>query len=326
MTSDSKPYRGYPSGSVRMPPRTPHPHPQHRGSPSPVGGLPKRVALECCKALPQTPAPPLAGWLASSAGVSGSFAPPALPGFIATANPSAAAPRIGTRLLTVLPLGGLPWHRGNRFPRSAQEVSRRLHAGRRPASRPASAELHPRPKTGVWFRQHPFASDTSLTVHLRSSYQRTPDGFPRLFRNAHHTGHCASAACGGLDPDPAIRARGASPHLLCSKAASSQLPFTSEPPLRAVVAHGHPQPRRSTILPIGNNLALSGSVSARPNIARFKVLSRMIWPSVCPLLQGSITALRTTYKSIIKVLAKFTTVGVLHSFASSSHRSRFGSV
>ena len=45
--------------------------------------------------------------------------------------------------------------------------------------------------------------------------------FPRLFRNAHYPSRCAGAACGGLDPDPAIRVRGASPHLLCSKAASS---------------------------------------------------------------------------------------------------------
>src|SRR4051794_34707310 len=77
--------------------------------------------LEPQKALPQTPAPPIAGWPASSAGVSGPFPPPALPGFDGTTNPSAPAPRIGTRLLRGLPLGGLPWHRGDRFPRSAQE-------------------------------------------------------------------------------------------------------------------------------------------------------------------------------------------------------------
>src|SRR3954468_10883994 len=61
------------------------------------------------KALPQTPAPPIAGWPASPAGVSGPFPPPALPGFDGTTNPSAPAPRIGTRLLRGLPLGGLPW-------------------------------------------------------------------------------------------------------------------------------------------------------------------------------------------------------------------------
>jgi len=54
--------------------------------------------------------------------------------------------------------------------------SRRLHAGRRSASRQAPSELHPRPTTGAWFRRHPYAFDTSSTVHLRSSFQRTPDG------------------------------------------------------------------------------------------------------------------------------------------------------
>ena len=49
----------------------------------------------------------------------------------------------------------------------------------------------------------------------------------RLFRNAHHPSHCAGAACGGLNPDPAIRVRGAHPHLLCSKAAQSWFIVTS---------------------------------------------------------------------------------------------------
>ena len=119
--SDSRSCRDCPSGPSRMPPETPHPRPQRHGSPSPAGRRPRRVALESHKALPQTPAPPIAGWPASSAGVSGPFPPPALPGFDATTSPSAPAPRIGTRLLRGLPLGGLPWHRGDRFPRSAQE-------------------------------------------------------------------------------------------------------------------------------------------------------------------------------------------------------------
>jgi len=109
--------------------------------------------------------------------------------------------------------------------KSLSLVSRRLHAGRRSASRQASSELYPRPTTGAWFRRRPNAFDTSSTVHSRSSYQRTPDGLSRLFRNAHHPGHCAEAAYGGLDPDPAIRVRGADPHLLCSKAASSWLRY-----------------------------------------------------------------------------------------------------
>ena len=79
----------------------------------------------------------------------------------------------------------------------------------------------------------------------------------------------------------------------------------------------------SAISSSGNNLALSNSVFVRPNMARFKVLSRLIWPSVCPLLQRSITALRTAWMSIIKVLAKLTTAGMPHSLASSSHRSSF---
>ena len=121
--------------------------------------------------------------------------------------------------------------------KSLSLVSRRLHAGRRSGGRQAASELRPRPTTGARFRRRPNAFDTSSTVHSRSSYRRIPDGFSRLFRNAHHPGRSAGAACGGLNPDPAIRVRGADPHLLCSKAASSRFP-TSEPPLRAVVAHG----------------------------------------------------------------------------------------
>ena len=96
---------------------SPHPAPTLR----PPVARRARVAWKCRKALPQTPAPPLSGWPISSAGVSGPFAPPALPGFIATTDPSVPALRIGTRLLAVPPLGGLPWHRSDRFPRSAQE-------------------------------------------------------------------------------------------------------------------------------------------------------------------------------------------------------------
>src|SRR5262245_33093330 len=59
--------------------------------------------------------------------------------------------------------------------------------------------------------------------------------YSRLFRNAHHPSHCAGAACGGLNPDPAIRVRGAHPHLLCSRLL--RVGFTWLPPLRAVVAH-----------------------------------------------------------------------------------------
>jgi hypothetical protein len=60
----------------------------------------------------------------------------------------------------------------------------------------------------------------------------------------------------------------------------------------------------------------AGAAEHRP----FQGLEPAIWPSVCPLLQRSITALRTA--SIIKVLAKLTTAGMAQPLASSSQRSR----
>ena len=65
--------------------------------------------------------------------------------------------------------------------KSLSLVSRRLHAGRRSASRQAPSELRPRPTTGAWFRRRPNAFDTSSTVHSRSSYQCTPDGLSPPF-------------------------------------------------------------------------------------------------------------------------------------------------
>ena len=56
---------------------------------------------------------------------------------------------------------------------------------------------------------------------------------PAFSKNAHHPGHWARAASGGLGPDPAARSRGAVPHLLCSKAAFS---WPLWPPFCAVVA------------------------------------------------------------------------------------------
>ncbi len=62
-------------------------------------------------------------------------------------------------------------------------------------------------------------------------------GDSRLFRNAHHQGNEAQAACGGLRPDPAIRARGANPHLLCSRMLQVGSTKSSQPPINIVVAH-----------------------------------------------------------------------------------------
>ena len=64
-------------------------------------------------------------------------------------------------------------------------------------------------------------------------------GNSRLFRNAHHPDRWVGAACGGLDPDPATRVRGAFPHLLCSKLLQVGTAKSSEPPFRAIVAHSH---------------------------------------------------------------------------------------
>ena len=67
--------------------------------------------------------PPLWGWPTSSAGKSSwvpSLRPHCQASSLLRTRPSLRA-RIGTRRLTGLPLGDLPWHRGDRFPRSAQE-------------------------------------------------------------------------------------------------------------------------------------------------------------------------------------------------------------
>ena len=66
---------------------------------------------------------------------------------------------------------------------------------------------------------------TLSTCHRRFTRVRLPSthltGTSRLFRHAHDPGHGTDAAAGGLDSDPAVRVRGADPHLLCSKAAVS---------------------------------------------------------------------------------------------------------
>src|SRR5712692_4034575 len=55
--------------------------------------------------------------------------------------------------------------------------------------------------------------DASSAVHSRSPSRLAPDALlERLFRNVHHPGHGAGAACGSLEPPPARRFRGAYPH------------------------------------------------------------------------------------------------------------------
>ena len=66
--------------------------------------------------------------------------------FPTTTRNSAPVPRIGTRVLMVLPLGRLPLHRSDRFPRSTQEPeprSRRLYAGRHLGSKQGVSQTSP---------------------------------------------------------------------------------------------------------------------------------------------------------------------------------------
>jgi len=74
----------------------------------------------------------------------------------------------------------------------------------------------------------------------------------RLFRNAHYPSRCAGAACGGLNPDPAIRVRGALPHLLCSKAAQSRFYICYllfAPSWRTIVSVGHDARAKASLQP-----------------------------------------------------------------------------
>src|SRR5262249_5669204 len=94
----------------------------------------------------------------------------------------------------------------------------RTHASRSPATvllavTPRTVGRHP-PSFFPGQQLEPGLGDvpTLSTRHQRFTCVRLASahltGSPRLFRNAHHLGHWAKAACGGLDPDPAIRARG----------------------------------------------------------------------------------------------------------------------
>src|SRR6516165_7747919 len=118
------------------------------------------------------------------------------------------------------PLGLLPSHRGDRFPRSTQKPgaeSRRLHAGCHPDSNQAILRTPPGLTTSSRFRHRPYAFDTSSAVCSRSSLCTAPDGIQfRLFPPRSPQRLLTNAACGGLKPAPDRRLRGARPHLLRS--------------------------------------------------------------------------------------------------------------
>ena len=111
--------------------------------------------------------------------------------FITTTDCSAPVLRIGTLILMGPPLGFLPWHRNDRFPRSTQEPdsrSRHLYAGRRPGSKQDSPELIPE------YQQPPVLTSSLSFRHLISGSLALasliiPDLVLRgLFLNAHHPG------------------------------------------------------------------------------------------------------------------------------------------
>src|SRR5262249_22782428 len=81
--------------------------------------------------------------------------------FAATTSPSVPVPRIGTLALVGLPLGLLPWHRGDRFPGSPFEPgsdSRHLHAGRHAGSKRIAPALIPEQRLDPGFDVVPMLS------------------------------------------------------------------------------------------------------------------------------------------------------------------------
>ena len=133
-------------------------------------------------------------WLTQArAGQRSPFGPARLPGLPPyygllrpCAPPRYSGPRGGP------PLGFLPSHRGNRFPRSVQKPgseSRRLHAGCRLGRNQDIPQTRPGLTTSPRFRHRLYAFDTSSAVRSRSSLRAIPDEImSRLFRNAHHHG------------------------------------------------------------------------------------------------------------------------------------------
>lgn len=74
----------------------------------------------------------------------------------------------------------------------------------------------------------------------------------------------------------------------------------------------------------GSIRAFSNSGPARPYIARLRVLRRLIWPSACPLLQGSSMALLTASMSLRRTRANRMIGMSSESIASSIHASSGG--
>ena len=126
-------------------------------------------------------APPVTGWPPTSAGYRSPFGPVPLQNlhpYYGLLRP--CAPHRYSGSCGGLPLELLPWHRGDRFPRSTKEPdpgSRRLQAGcrsgRASGLRPNSSQG---PLPSPWFRHRPVNFGTSSAVRLRSSLRISPDG------------------------------------------------------------------------------------------------------------------------------------------------------
>ncbi len=159
-------------------------------------------------------------WPPNKADRSNPFAPSPLRDFLTTAGWSALVPRIGTLILVGPPLGFLPYHRDDRFPRSPKKPgseSRHLYTGGRLGSQQVSPKiiLDPILKSSfdlvsIFSMPHQWFTCVRLSeTHLPQSFAVTfPKRSPRWL--------LTNAAFGGLKPAPASRLRGAHPHLLCS--------------------------------------------------------------------------------------------------------------
>ncbi len=167
-------YRGEWRGGV-SPPRSPRTGREPLGSSgSQYPAVFKRLRLGHA-------APPVTGWPPASAGYRSPFGPVPLQNlrpYYGLLRP--CAPHRYSGSCGGLPLELLPWHRGDRFPRSTKEPdpdSRRLQAGCRPG-RPSG--LRPNSSRGPLpsprFRHRPVNFGTSSAVRLRSSLRIPPDG------------------------------------------------------------------------------------------------------------------------------------------------------
>src|SRR6266511_1526634 len=191
-------------------------------------------------------------------------------------------PRFGTLLLTDLAAWRSPScarlsHRpprsrcrGRSFPRSTlapEPSSRRLYAGCRLGRKQVPPRLVPSRSAFSVVTSLEVPLDASSAVHSRSPSRLTPDALvERLFRNVHHPGRGAGAACGSLEPPPSRRSRGAYPHRQRSIASGY------------VYLHGLP----STFVAQQNSgqLAANGAAQAVPRIARKHICHRRALLSV----------------------------------------------